>query len=322
MNVKLWGSLRASNWVLTQLAFQVLQSKLTFGNPNVANIMHMSITQGIADRYVDVTVVQRVYQTNGTDEMGTINTNGLKQDNILGSDFGGRNPGPPRDQGTRGYNALLLLSSSIKSSICDNFPDPGCVKEGGAVYPVPYCGPPPVVQVFPANILPSSSNRYSSKSNEGMYTQVKIDSYIETHHGNYQAPLADQGDSNETCSIVSLHQPYTRRVVEWEAERIGSVPKIPSFVSSDPNQVLMESLINPAELLIIEDGQTPTFKVTGRYLYAMRTAMPDLEQIAFDVPQWINYPYGGTGATLTLPSSGSSDGGSFTHGIIDPGNQS
>jgi hypothetical protein len=111
-------------------------------------------------------------------------------------------------------------------------------------------------------------------------------------------------------------------VVEWEAERIGSVPKIPSFVSSDPNQVLMESLINPAELLIIEDGQTPTFKVTGRYLYAMRTAMPDLEQIAFDVPQWINYPYGGTGATLTLPSSGSSDGGSFTHGIIDPGNQS
>lgn len=327
MNVKLWGSKRASNWTLTQIAFMIMGSsnKMQISQRGIALVHQFSITQSITDRHVDVTLSMRLTSDKNS-EFGTIRTSGLKIDKVF-PDFNGINPQPPLADGAKGDANLTLLSSALREACIQ--PTGILNGSGSGAVTMSYQGPPPVVSVQPTQYIPPSENKYTQQSTQFMYTQSTIDSYYMTKNGVYQAPISGSIQSSssgggtseslaegKSCSIVNLHVPMTRRVVEWTAERIMVPPELPSPNSKNQNQVLLETTINMAELGVTPDGTTPTFKVTGRYVYAMKKSIVDVPQIAFDVPQYIDYPYGT--AYLQLPPKDQNDGGNFRNGIINP----
>lgn len=350
MNVKLWGSRQASNWDLTQLAFQamVANGKISIGlkgegaDAQGGIVHHFSITQSLEQNFVDVTIsVKQTAVKNGM--FGGMNVAGLKKDNFI-NEYGGICPTPPNDNMTRGDQSVLLISSlsTALQQACTEPSRPLAATGGGGMAPPNYQGPPPVVTVYPTDRIPSAPTKYSTPTTEYPYSESKIDSYYNTDKGRWHVPQSGKkqegsytpgggtpppeegpglpaGRMSPTSSIIDLHLPISTRVVNWSVERYGAKPKIPAFESENPALALLDYKINLAEVIVMLDGVTPSFRVTGRYEYAITREISSFESVAFDIPQFIDYPYGEI--TLNFPSEDSSEGGDFSQGIIGDSSQ-
>lgn len=329
MNVKLWGGRLANNWTLTQLCFAVISNKLPIGQ-NQGWITNFSISQSIVERFVEVTISMRLNQNAGAGApvIGGVNVGGLKtpDSNVFGN-FGGINPSPPYDSGTRGDAKLRLLSSALRDA-CSPLQTDTPTAQGGSS-PSINAGPPPQITTTPTNILPSKSSYYSSDTQQAPYTSAEINSYYSTNEGVYQASVAGpqsspsnptspvSGSGNTpTSSILNLHLPMSQRRVEWTVERVGDYPKIPSWNSSNVNEKLMRKVINPMDVQLTLDGSTTIYRISGEYTYALINDFNTYGFLVLDVPQWISIPYGQQ--ALPLPSGGSNTSNYVVGGITDP----
>lgn len=330
MNVKLWAARQGNNWTLTQLCFAVIGNRLPLGDIGQGWIANFSISQSLVERFADVTISMKLNANPGAAApvIGGANFFGLKvpDANVFGS-FGGVNPSPPYDQGTRGDAKLLMLSSLLRDA-CST-PQVAGVGTYGGTSPSVNSGPSPQVTTTPTNILPSKNSFYSSDTTRFPYPSAEINSYYETHEGVYQAPVAGPQPSpsnptspvsgsggTPTSSILNLHLPISRRRVEWTVERIGDRPKIPSWNSSNVNERLMKKTINPMDVQLTIDGSTTIYRISGEYIYALVNDFNTYEYLLFDIPQWISIPYGQQ--ALPLPAGGSNTSNYVVGGITDP----
>lgn len=353
MTLKLYGSKRAANWVLTQLAFAAITSRLPIGQPALGFVRHISIQQNATRREVTVVVAMQLnVRQNGP--IGGFNTTPLAvADNFIwGGDFNGTNPLPPNDNGTRGTASLVMLQSAI-TEFCSGPQDPPCYQssdqgEGGGGNPDDggggggggYCGPPAVISIIPTNLLPVTPNKYSTSTTEDPYTRATINSRYQNDQGVKQAPRAytpdtyvaggggsgggggstspgDQSYNASSASYVNLYAAVTRRIVEWSAERVGGPPVIPAYQSSDPNQVLLDKEFSPLDPQVLPDGNSIVYTISGTYIFGYKNNLDTVGSIPWDTNQWVSFGRYDI-SPITLPGAGSTSNEQVVHGLIDP----
>jgi hypothetical protein len=334
MTMKLKGSKQASVWNLTQYAFQLISQKIpivpNLGQNSFGFLRNFQIMQSVTERFVDVTVsVQLAPVKTGPNLIPSVNYQPLQIDNIFPANGTGINPALPSDGGSRG-TAALVMAQTLLSQVCqpvENSPGPlSATGTGGQATPQNQV---PVI-VTPTEIIPPSNYRYTPSTTQYPYTEARVHEKYDSDSGVRQAPISANSSSLtppfpsqsptptssqsgiQTSSFINIHQSITTRFVEWTAERVGQTPQIPEYNSSDDNQVLLRWNISPVSVEVAYDGATPIYRVSGWYSFGLKVDMSQIQQIAFSVPQWVDYNYGD--ASLNL-----ADGGNTTPGLIDPG---
>lgn len=329
VNVKIWGGRPASNWILTQIAFQLISNKVDLQVQQNQYPRQTSILQDLVNRYVEVTIALWVGPQAGNVAVikGAPNIASLQNDSIF-PDQMGKNPQPWQDKGTRGSSGYYLLSQALMDACqCQNIPQEQIDAVAGVQDVVPQTGGPPIVTVAPALRpgIPLTLTKYSFDNAEFQFSDARISSRYETSMGVIQCPIGipynsaatappdqQQPGGFPTSVIVNVSNPTTRRIVDWTVERYGHVPNIPAAILSDTNQVLLSQWMTLDAVPVLEDGQTPVFRVTGQYIYAMLVDRTQIPVVPFDEIQWVNYTYG-TFKIDTTPG-----GSNAVHGYIDP----
>ena len=165
--------------------------------------------------------------------------------------------------------------------------------------------------------------KYSREhTSRGAFTDYSVNTRYETETGVHMTPVTGPPDNGDYVSpqrqgevpdarFLTLHLPATRRIVEWEAERVGSKPLLPAPKSSDPNLVLIEMPhVTASALHLAPDGITPVWRASGRYVYGLRKyATFGDKDLALGVLPWTDFLPGSKEATLAADQ--------FVHGIAD-----
>jgi hypothetical protein len=310
INVRVWGSKRSWNWNLIQAAIIVASTK----SPAPADgwLRQASVVESMTERFCECTLIYMLVPKQTVKQgMGTIPIDSFKRTTFL--DQGGLNPGFPSGKGTRGWSDLKLMTPELREA-CEQVvysvaPD----DSGEKNVSVEYAGPKPDVEIKSSDRLPDLQNHVSPSNQNSPYTNYQIKTSYIFKHGRLHLPIAvdPAGNSTKTSTVVNIHAPMSRKLVEWRAQRVGAVPKIPDPNVSNGNLVILESDISPVSWELLPDGNSRAFHVTGRYLYACKEAIGAGDALPIDAPPWINYPYGETQIVAS----------DYQHGIIDPGGQ-
>lgn len=74
----------------------------------------------------------------------------------------------------------------------------------------------------------------------------------------------------ETVKVVKIHAAYAHKIVTWQATRLGAIPTIPPFETTDPNEVLLSAEIAPAVPGLTPTGDSRIHTVSGQYIYLLK----------------------------------------------------
>lgn len=123
----------------------------------------------------------------------------------------------------------------------------------------------------------------SDQATGSFYTEGRNDGLYEWDMGLLQVPVAG---INPQCEIIATHQPLARRVFEWTVERPNQAPSAPSWLTNNPNEVLIEKEIYPPSPAMGPDGSL-VWRRSGRYVYALLQAPGDQDQLFAGVPPYM-----------------------------------
>jgi hypothetical protein len=141
------------------------------------------------------------------------------------------------------------------------------------------------------------------------------------------SPSPFQGNS---VAFVQLAAPTLLWILDWTAARRGSQPTVPDPTPSDPNWVLLDQWYRPVAPKVLDDGQTPVYRLEGTYVYGHRSPAANMiANMSFPRVPWLddsidrsipasifqkNLSDGQGGNNISLGGGGGEGGG----GIIGP----
>ncbi len=353
MKVQLWGTFEANNWTLCQMAIIIINAQIPLediGPVGRVMIRGVNLTQSLSDNYVEVTMSVQTYLNDPQIPKGVpFNTKYLRLvkpvSRALDPGDTGDNPGLQNDVGSRGSEAMILLSAALTEACSpQGFPVPNQTTSITGEQP-PY-GNPPNVQIYENDILPTIQPKYNPNQ-QPPYNRSTTESQYQYNSGSIQAPVANpnnpsangQGSSESEivgpyrCEILNFCAPYSTLHVDWWMERIGIPPDIPHFIKNitclakDQQAQIQTAIVHPYSFTLANDLETWIFSVSGSYDYIIPFSQdpqtPPL--IVFDSPQNLNGYYGGAfiaGNNSSNCASGQLSS-NYIHGIIDSeqGNQ-
>ena len=329
MPVMVMGSKAASTWTLVKAAFTILQAKLPISDPSRGFLSQISINANLTGRSITLQATM-ILSPQNVNMIPGIDVGALREDNTFAPQ-GGLNPAPPSRGGTAGTYQNEALTSAWKSA-CEG---PRKPYEGGVATanddPDSSANTGPIVTTTITDDLPTFSPGYSYEQVRFPFTEYHIDSVIETNTGVMQVPIAGKLKSSDSSStstyslsdqsgtdsadddqpdseIITLGRPTQRKVIEWTAERVGASPIVPPAQPSDPNLVLIDSgYIQVTEPSLLADGVSLSYRVKGRYIYALKKNLKSTDSLPYPAPPWQAHVYG----ELALEQS------DFQDGIID-----
>lgn len=166
----------------------------------------------------------------------------------------------------------------------------------------------PIAQIIVVPDLPAQplGARYKDQTyNSGtIWTDYAIRNRYENDGHIYMMPVAQPAgvvsQGQPTVAFVQLAAPTTLWVADWTASRFQICPDIP-----DPNQVkarwiLMDQHVEPAEMELAGDGQTPLYRISGTYVYGcLNPSAQPTDDMAFGDPAWLD----DTNLIRTIPST-------------------
>lgn len=270
---------------------------------------------------------------------------GIDVINMFAND--GKNPQMPNDGNTRGTADVQALVAALKDACSRPAPLPYAAGDQGPGSPDDnYLDSSFPVTVSVSDEIPSTLLRFSEDATSaGTYTEMSVETRYRTDRGKLAVPIAgpvadpgapsyvtgggtggggtgdggslpgggttDAGGGDDTA-ILTLSRPMTTVEIRFEAERTSAPPLLPHPEVNDPNLVLMEDEVSPMAVGVAADGQTPVFRVGGRYLYAAKNARKAAAGVAFGVHPFTDFSYDDAGSQL--------DPSNFVHGITDSEN--
>ncbi len=274
---------------------------------------------------------------------------GIDVINMFAND--GKNPQMPNDSNTRGTADTQILVAALKDACSRPAPLPYAAGDQGPGSPDDnYFDSSFPVTVSVSDEIPSTLLRFSEDAtSSGTYTEMSIETRYRTNRGKLAVPIAgpvadpnvpswiigggpgvDVGTGDgavlpgggtpvdatggDDTAILTIARPMTTVEIRFEAERTSAPPLIPHPEVNDPNLVLMEDEVSPMAVGVAADGQTPVFRVGGRYLYAAKNARKAAAGVAFGVHPFTDFSYDDPAAQF--------DPANFVHGIIDSENGS
>lgn len=321
-NVRIWGDKRASNWIMTQRAFQVIANKMPIGAPvKVGFVQQIQITQSLTDRYVSANVTYRYNNSAiGLIGFGDSVLDSLRLDTVIGP-WDGINPSLPWGKGTRGTsNAAAPFISTIEDACSGPFvdlnnpPDQEPYSENSD-----YTGTP-TVSVEPVDVIPSYGTSYSP--GQATYTDGKQEIKYYRSSGKIGCPYSGPASGSTSSSTGSggtgttggstngmtvpvggpssvtptavffqVSQPMSTIVVSFEAECVGQPPVVPDPNNGDSNLVLMAHSLALTSPPVAPDGQNPVFRAIGEYTYMQKSAYGLSDQLAMGILPWTSYQW-------------------------------
>jgi hypothetical protein len=348
IKVQVWGSFEANNWTLLQVAIQIADRQFPIADIGPAKksfLRSINCLQSISENYVEFSMAVQVNMDEGL-QGAPVAFNPKYLQNVkpiirqMDPGLTGINPGLQNDQGSRGSEALILLSSALTEA-CTPQKNPIPNQETDDHSQQPPYGNPPKVIIQTSDILPEIEIQYNPNQ-QPPYNRSTTKSQYQYDSGAIQAPIAnpnnpsyinpDSTTSNNAngpyqCEILNFCAPYSTLHVDWSIERVGIPPDIPHFIRSinclnnQQQSIIQTAIVNPYSITLSNDLITPIFSVSGSYSYIVPftpdPANPPM--IVFDAPQNLNYLYGDAyidGVNTSDCGSGQLIG-NYIHGIID-----
>lgn len=145
----------------------------------------------------------------------------------------------------------------------------------------------PVITVAPIRF--DNDVEYALDHDDGIVTDYLVRNRYERDRHTYLMPITSpDGFQGQSCAFVQLAAPTLLWIADWTAEKNGAVPEIPHPTPADPNWVLLDEHVEPNEILVGPDGQSPTYRISGTYVYGHRNPSAQIiTNVAFARPPWI-----------------------------------
>lgn len=167
-------------------------------------------------------------------------------------------------------------------------------------------------------------------SDPGITTHYQIRNRYHRDLGIYMNGVTSpNGFSGNSTAFFQLYAPTLLWIVDWTACRAGEDPDIPNPTPLDTNWILLDVMPQTTMIVLAGDGETPLFRISGRYVYACKNPDANVyENVQYGRPPWIqdvvdrtvtaskltqgliNIVNSFTSATATLPASPNSTGAS------------
>ena len=159
-------------------------------------------------------------------------------------------------------------------------------------------------------VLFDDSQTFYKSSDDGIYVDYAINSrYVKDRHTYCAGITSPNGFKGKSVAMFQLASPTLPWVVEWTASKAGEEPDIPNPDQGNTNWVLLDDDFTPTMLVTGPDGNTPLYRISGRYVYA-HVSPPDqtINAVSFPKPPWMQ-----DGLLRVIPAS------RLKKGIINPG---
>jgi hypothetical protein len=137
-------------------------------------------------------------------------------------------------------------------------------------------------------------SKFSNEDEDGgvVTTDYEIRARYEHNRGIYACGLTSpKGFKNNTTAFVQIHVPVLIWYVDWTASMTDKMPIPPKATPTGEfatNWVLMDDVYEPANVLLLPDGVTPVYRLSGTYVYGCRKAKKDPSQhVTFPLPTFI-----------------------------------
>lgn len=94
-----------------------------------------------------------------------------------------------------------------------------------------------------------------------------------------------EGFQGSQAAFVQLAADTLLLFSDWTVEKRGSQPAYPQNEPADENLVLLDDHYEPAQLLLVPNGQTPVYRLSGTYVYGFKN--PNQAQMTYPRPPWM-----------------------------------
>lgn len=120
----------------------------------------------------------------------------------------------------------------------------------------------------------SSGDSWSESHKQSVYTFARLSTRYVTNHCRVQLPIAaNDAGSGDTCQVFRIGLSQGRREIEYDAERVGQWPQLPSpedyYEDGNLKGRLLRHWVEPHPPCLAADGVSYVYRVTAHYLYAL-----------------------------------------------------
>ena len=158
------------------------------------------------------------------------------------------------------------------------------------IYPsnTPPDGIAPPAQVTVGTVDFTDDAKYTEAEPNTVWDDFLVNSYYyqcpHTYAMSVSSPVGFQGD---TCAFVKIATTTLLWVVDWTSAMVGRQP-----VSPDPTPpqgwVLLDQQLCPLMISVMADGVTPSYRLSGTYLYGCRRPQEFLSNnVVYPLPPWL-----------------------------------
>lgn len=112
--------------------------------------------------------------------------------------------------------------------------------------------------------------------------------YSEKHR--YMMPVTSPGGfQGGRAAFVQLAAPTLLWIADWTAARSAVAPNIPDPTPRDPNWILLFDSYEPTSFVILDDGETPVYRISGIYIYGCKLPADQvIKNVNYPRPAWID----------------------------------
>lgn len=205
--------------------------------------------------------------------------------------------------GTRGTAGLISVAAALGDPCLVVASDPPKVA-GQSELTSLYAGIPPATVYLSSVPTTGQSMLRSTGVQGGVYEGYDVRERHVVESNRFQLPVAGQNAKPVTVQVAPA---TVKRYVQFNAERAADKPKLPHPDLNDGgNTSLLRAELSPEQVDLGGDGETPSWRIGGRYEYAVTD--PAKNYPACPLPPWLD-------AQLQQDSVLTAD--DFQHNIID-----
>lgn len=253
------ASKSVSKAAMLQRASQIMLSLANL-DPKAQNkdlLLSATIHSSLTKNQIALNV--RVQKSNVANGVGVPIDNAIFGRPLLGS------PDRMPDVGTRGTAMQKALAAAWKQC-CASAGGPASLKLNGT--PIQAADDTPQAFKF-EDLPPPSPSQVSPGHQARLYRKAEQNVAYKTVSGLVVMPVAQQYEDASgnvhTAEVVRLHQPYTRKVIRYQAERYGQHPEIPTPNPSTPGAYVKSTMVEAEAPKLAADLEGYWYSANARH---------------------------------------------------------
>jgi len=102
------------------------------------------------------------------------------------------------------------------------------------------------------------------------------------------ATISNTSSSKPSVAFVQLGSPTLLWICDWTVCRTSAKPIAPDPDPGDSNWVLLDEWIEPVKIVVLDDAQTPVYRLSGTYFYGHTNPSANpIDNMNFPRPPWL-----------------------------------